>query len=317
MARMSGEVEEACRRVAAERHNVIGRREAYECGHVPRSIRRRTRAGKWHVVFPDAFTIGPPTGSWAETLAAACESARGVAFRRSAAALHRFPAFPRREVEVVTPRSRLSLNGVGVHRTRYLPDEDVTTVDGIPVTSPARTVLDLCSVCDHRRMRGLMLHLIDNDEATPSEFVGCMDRTARCGRPGSALYRRLVGELDLDSVLPASYLEDRAFAIVVSAGYPEPERQYSIRAGGVFLGRVDLAFPQWRVAIEVDGWDAHRSKTRFLDDRARQNGILSHRWIVVRFTARDVARPRRFLADLERAIAFGQDLAASGLWLPR
>jgi very-short-patch-repair endonuclease len=49
---------------------------------------------------------------------------------------------------------------------------------------------------------------------------------------------------------------------------------------------IDLAYPELKLAIEADGWDAHRSRTAFDSDRARENDLVALGWRVLRFTSR-------------------------------
>lgn len=314
MAWRKNEADELCLKIAAECHNVIGRADALRAGQDRFSLRRRLNGGDWTELFPRAFLLGAPERpSWSQYLAAACTSVEGVAFRRSAAALHRFPDFRRRELEVVTTGKAVNLAPVSVHRTRYLPDDHITTVDGISTTTPARTLLDVCGLLDVKRARALTLALIDADILTPSEIHEVLGETGRCGRPGSAVCRAVANEVGVDEELPASHLEDRAFEIIVKNGFPAPVRQWRVEVDGVLLGRADLGYPRLWVGIEADGWDSHRSKTRFVDDRSRQNGLVSHGALILRFTARDEQRPRRFLTELDRTLELAGRLVDAGI----
>jgi very-short-patch-repair endonuclease len=68
------------------------------------------------------------------------------------------------------------------------------------------------------------------------------------------------------------------------------------------IGRVDLAYPQWRIAIEYEG-DHHREKTQFRRDVARLNALRAAGWLVLRFTADDVLRhPARLVQHVAEAI---------------
>jgi hypothetical protein len=306
------DADQRCRQIAAERHGVISRGEAYENGHDSRSIATRVKSGEWKELYPNAFGIGGDE-SWSRNLAGACVSAKGAAFRRSAAALQKFPGIRPRELEVITTCRIRPLLSVDVHHTCYLPEDHLTMADGLPTTSPARTLFDMSGICGFRWTRGLTLALLEKDLVTPTELHELLGHTARSGRPGSAIFRRVIADLGIDHPIPASFLEDRAYEVIVAAGFPAPIRQFDVRVGGVFLGRPDLGYPSLGICIEADGWDSHRSKIRFLDDRARQNGLVSHGWIVLRFTARDAERPLRFLIELERAIERARRLIAAGI----
>jgi very-short-patch-repair endonuclease len=80
----------------------------------------------------------------------------------------------------------------------------------------------------------------------------------------------------------------------VAAGLPPLTAQYEVygvheHRGRVLLGRVDLAYPRWRIAIEYKG-DHHRKRARFQRDVARLNALRAAGWLVLRFTADDTLR---------------------------
>jgi very-short-patch-repair endonuclease len=86
-----------------------------------------------------------------------------------------------------------------------------------------------------------------------------------------------------------------AAALLHDAGAPTPVPQYEVRDdNGRFLARVDLAYPQWRIALEYEG-DHHRERAQFRRDIARLNALRQAGWVVLRFTADDVLRHSQLL----------------------
>ena len=73
--------------------------------------------------------------------------------------------------------------------------------------------------------------------------------------------------------------------VLVAAGLPAPAQQHRVRLGGRSF-RIDLAYVDSKLAIELDGWDVHRTRTAFDDDRARANLLVAHGWTLLRFTSR-------------------------------
>ncbi|WP_164234766.1 endonuclease domain-containing protein [Microbacterium hydrocarbonoxydans] len=90
---------------------------------------------------------------------------------------------------------------------------------------------------------------------------------------------------------------------ILDAGLPEPTVQFDVRAGERFIARVDLAYPQWRIAVEYEGDGHRRSKEQWRRDVARQRDLEDRGWIVIRLTQHDLEDPAEFLARLRRAIA--------------
>ena len=80
-------------------------------------------------------------------------------------------------------------------------------------------------------------------------------------------------------------METRLRLVIVDGGLPRPVAQFEVRdAAGRLIGRVDLAYPEWRIAIEYDG-DHHRGRVAYRDDQRRANALRVAGWTVLRFTA--------------------------------
>lgn len=180
-----------------------------------------------------------------------------------------------------------------------LAEADRTRFAGLPVTSPLRTAFDLgrrpprteavvaVDALLHRRVVKL---------PALREYAA-----ARTGWPGLPLLRDV---LSLAEPLSESPMETRLRLLLVDAGLPPLTAQHDVLdARGRFVGRVDVAWPTWRVAVEYDG-DQHRERNHFRQDVARLNALRAAGWIVLRFTADDVlrysARTVRLVADALR-----------------
>ena len=99
-----------------------------------------------------------------------------------------------------------------------------------------------------------------------------------------------------------SELEKRFTALARRHGLPPLELQHEVWAAGRFVARIDAAYPELKLAIEVDGFEHHSTPDAFQRDRTRQNRLVALGWTVLRFTWADVVkrRPRREM--IERAI---------------
>jgi very-short-patch-repair endonuclease len=82
-----------------------------------------------------------------------------------------------------------------------------------------------------------------------------------------------------------SDLETYVWQVLIDAGLPAAARQHRVVVGGQPY-KIDLAYPDLRIAIEADGFDPHRSRTAFDSDRERQNDLIGAGWSVLRFTSR-------------------------------
>jgi very-short-patch-repair endonuclease len=117
-----------------------------------------------------------------------------------------------------------------------------------------------------------------------------------------AALRRVLDGRPPGTAATESELETRFVQLLRRAGLPEPVRQYEVYDGFALVGRIDFAYPDRRLAIELDGLGAHAD--RFQRDRTRQNGLVLMGWTVLRFTWADVVdRPEYVLAALTSALA--------------
>ena len=197
-------------------------------------------------------------------------------------------------------RRRIRLDRVTSHRSRLLPLFDRTTRHGIPVTTVARTIVDLAPIQGDERVVGTWIDAaLRAKNLDLLELRSCLARVAGPGRGDvaclrQALARRLPGYDPGDSDL-----EVRALTALTDAGFPLPAQQFRVQCpdGPAFI---DLAYPEHLVAIELDGWDQHGRRSAFDGDRARRNELTVQGWQVFQFTA--TMSDRVLVAMIGRAI---------------
>jgi hypothetical protein len=180
-----------------------------------------------------------------------------------------------------------------------LPPDDVILFDGLPVTTPLRTAFDAGRLLPRTDAVAAVDALLGQSVVTLPKLV---DYAA--GRSGWLGTPRLREVLALAEPLTESPMESRLRLLIVDAGLPRPVAQHKIfNAQGRLLGRADLAYPEWRIAIEYEG-DHHRERGRFREDVHRLNTLRTVGWLVLRFTADDVLRhPERTARQVAAAIA--------------
>ncbi len=198
-------------------------------------------------------------------------------------------------VEVTVPGGDYRENpGLVVHRD-LLADDEVTVVDGVPVTSPLRTAWDLA-------------------RSLPTvEAVVAVDALARVGGfdpsallriqrryPRARWRRRVPGVIDLSDPLAESPMETRSRLVLVRRELPRPVLQFAVYdSDGMFVARVDMAYPWLRLAIEYDG-RGHLKQWQQEADAHRANRLDECRWSALRFTSTDVYGYPDEMANLVR-----------------
>lgn len=235
---------------------------------------------------------------------------------RTAAMVWGVDTFEYRELEILPPLEVSSLRGNTRTRrkgcdggVRDLEDEDIVEIDGVPLTTPARTAIDLaCKDC--RRHGGRRKAL-----ATLDAFMRI------CGVTHEDLQRVLLrfrgrrGVRQARSVVPLadpnaeSEGESWTRAEIIDHGLPAPVLQYWVTVDGHPTYRLDMAYPKHRVAVEYDGQEFHegideRGNDRRELDEARREWLREHGWTVIVVTKRDFtpAAIERWIGELRTAL---------------
>ncbi|MGB5797581.1 MAG: DUF559 domain-containing protein [Mycolicibacter algericus] len=168
-----------------------------------------------------------------------------------------------------------------VHRDTLGPGE-VTTVDGMAVTTPARTAFDI-----GRRTRS-RLHAVQRlDALANATEVGVADVEAVIAEhPGARHLNGLRAVLPLVDDGAESYQETSTRLVLIDAGFPTPETQIVVRdAFGGFVARVDMGYRELKVGIEYDGsqhWNDPKQRQRDID---RHVALAEQGWVIIRVSA--------------------------------
>jgi very-short-patch-repair endonuclease len=267
---------------------VVDRTDAGAHGLTDDAVHRRLRSGRLIQAHPGVYLLPGAPETWRQQLFAGCRAAGrdAVASHRSAAALWRLSDAG--ELEVTVRRSKgPTPRGVVVHRSRDLVPEHTTWRDGIPVTNPLRTMVDLGAVLrDHlvadALERGLVARLF-----TVAALEWVLADVAKPGRRGCGALRRLLDDRALGTARPDSVLEPRMARLLRSYGFPPAAFQHEVPEA---RARVDFAYPERRLAIEVDGYEVHGTARAMEADHDRHNRLVAAGWVVLRFTWHQVVR---------------------------
>jgi Protein of unknown function (DUF559) len=185
--------------------------------------------------------------------------------------------------------------GVRVHRTRLRPGE-VTMKDDVPCTTVTRTAWDVCSLESTRTAVACLDALLRARAVTQSELEGLARVGA--GRWGAAKVRRAIALADARSASPPESWLRVAF---IQAGLPPCVPQFEVVADGVFLGRVDMAWPERRVIVEYEG-AYHFDGVQIVKDDARYARLLAAGWRVIRVGAADLRDMGAVVAQVTAAL---------------
>jgi very-short-patch-repair endonuclease len=291
-------------KLAESQHGVVSRRQLLELGFSSQAIKTlvaRKRIVRLHrAVYAVGHKRLTAQGRWMAAVLACGPGA--VLSHHQAAAHHHLRQIGGGLIHVTAP-TRHHVPGIRCHYVRALHPEDAAIIDGIPVTTLARTYLDLAEVLNHRRL----LEALEAGERLDKLDLRAIEATISRNPDRRAIkpLRSALTQLDDDPPWLQSPTEQAFRDIVRSHGLPEP--QYNVYVEGEL---VDAVWSAHRLVVEVDGWGYHRSKRSFTNDRRRDRVLVAAGWRVVRFTSDDVAD------HLGAVAAELSELVRGGPWPP-
>ncbi|MDQ3573964.1 MAG: DUF559 domain-containing protein [Actinomycetota bacterium] len=302
-------IDDPLRTLAEHQDGLVTRAQALGAGLSDGVVDGRVRAERWQRMARDVYRVPGSAPTWRQSLLAAVltAGAGAVASHQSAAALWRLPGFGAGPVEVTRLRGPSRVARVGaLHETRCLPAGHVAAVDGIPVTSSARTLLDLCGALHPKRAERALANALAMKLTTPARLRVVLAEAGKRGRPGSRLLRRLLAERDDGQAPPESELENLLMAVLGGAKLPVPARQVDLGSDTALIGRVDFVYREARLVLEADSRRHHSSWLDAEADRRRDAALLAAGWCVLRVSWDQlVNRPTEVVAAvrgvLERA----------------
>jgi very-short-patch-repair endonuclease len=265
--------------LAETQHGVVSRRQLLAAGVGSRAIERRVESGRLHPFHRGVYAVGHRVVSLKGRWMAATLATNGVLSHRPAGALWVIRPWTGR-IDITTRWDRRPQPGLLLHRA-VLAEDEITIEQGIPVTTPARTLLDLAGVLQKHQLQQAI------NEAERLRLEGPQPDRHPTKRGTKAL-RTLAPPTHTRRDLEAAFhtfLNDRRF--------PAPQTNVLIEGK-----EVDFAWPASRLIIELDSWEYHRTRAAFEDDRRTDRRLRAAGWTVLRVTWRDLDEPGRLAAEL-------------------
>lgn len=236
-------------------------------------------------------------------LIAACLAADGLVAASHRAALWLWglsPATPPVEVTIITTRSPLR-DQVVVHRSRDLVAGHLTVRRSVPVTTPARTLVDVGCVVPNASLVNAVERALHHRLVTVAELRAMIDEVAGRGRNGVGVLRQLLDERALGDARPESMLEPLMARICKRDIGVEVLYQETLVVDGRIL-RPDFYVPSAKLVIEIDGLQVHGTRDALDDDLERQNLLVAHGFQVLRYTSTHLRQPDRTANEILRTI---------------
>lgn len=269
-----------------EQWGLITRKQAIDLGITRSRIQRKIANGEWVPIDRGLYRHAATQQSWHSTVLGPVLKTGGIASHRCAAALHRLSDFSTPRPEISVPYGKWHRDRhVIVHQSTQWDRRDEVVIEGIPCTGIERTLLDLGSCVSIRRLE------LASESALRQELVdwdglrSCLIRHSRQGRDGCGRLRILLSKRHGDEPLALSDWSYLVRHLLVDAGLPEPVLEYRIlTVEGHLILQTDLAWPEKKVALELDSIRWHLNRKSFNTDRAKRNRARLHGWLIHEIT---------------------------------
>ena len=283
--------------LARRQHGVITVGQIEELGIARRTITRWAQAGRLHRLHRGVYAVGHTALTWdGRCLAAVLARPDSVASHKTAAWIHGLLRYRPGTIHLTAPtRQRLKRDFV-VHYARLEPD-DRTVVDAIPVTSPARTVLDLAASEPRRKLDRLLERADEREILDRRRFEALAARAG--GHPGRAKFATALAAYRPEEAILRSDLERRFRDLIQRAGLPRPQTNVVVEGY-----ELDAYWEAEGFAVELDVYATHGSPRSFEADRERADDLLLAGIELIRVTDARLGRePRETIARVAAHLA--------------
>jgi very-short-patch-repair endonuclease len=281
--------------LAGRQHGVVSVAQLRELGFTKHAVRRRVESKRLQRLHPGVYAVGhdaltPDSRRLAAVLA--CGPGALLSHRAAGALQNLLPSSP--QFDVTVPLPRRSRPGLVIHRSRLIHPDDRSSVRGIPVTSVARTLVDLADVLSEERLA----KAVHEAEVQRAFDLGAVEAVVGRlpGRKGRHKLSRVLAAYRPEPHLLRSEAERRFKRLCETHSLPQP--QFNVHIAGHEL---DVYWEDVQVAVEIDGAETHHTRRAFHEDRARDRRLAAHAIRVVRVTWQDLDHEERLAAEL-RAI---------------
>jgi very-short-patch-repair endonuclease len=289
-------------RLAQSQFGVFTREQALRAGFTASTIKQRLNRGVWTLADHNVYRVSATPETWHQRLIAACVAGPAVASHRSAGRLWDLPGMPDDIVEVTALRHRRRRSpDVIWHESYHLSGRDVTEIEGIPCTRPVRTFLDLGVVLSPDELETVLNEGVRRSLLPVPAIAQRLEELGPMRR-GTAVVRAVLDRQVRGRRAPESVLETRFLQLVRAAGVPEPVPQHQVRLDGKVIARLDFAYVDPKVAIELDGAAYHSGEIARKRDRRRDTQLGALGWRVLRFDWDDITSRSNYVLRTMRSL---------------
>jgi very-short-patch-repair endonuclease len=281
--------------LAGRQHGIVKRKQVREAGLSRQGIRRRVEAGWLVPQYHGVYAVGHTALTSKSHLIAAVYAGGEEALASYRAGGKLWGVLRGSQpIEVTGPRSREVANGFILHRSRCIHEEDRALIDNIPVTSLARTLVDLADVLPEEQLANAVHEAEVKRLFDLTQVQRVLDRLP--GRQGRHKLQRVLSAYRDVQPFTRSRGERLVLRMCEDHGLPNPRTNTWVHSQ-----EVDFFWPEANLVLEFDGGAVHRTTRAFHEDRKRDRALATKGIHVVRATDRD--EPSALAAELMAILA--------------
>jgi hypothetical protein len=286
--------------IAREQRSLVTRKQLIESGFKRGQIAGLLRGSALRLARPGVYATVGSVRCWQQDLFAEVLAAGdgAVASRASAARLWEWLYQPEEAVSVLVEAD--FSRGRGTHRTTILPDDDVTTRDGIPCTSFERTLCDCTALLSTFQLGRVLDDGLRRGVASLLRLERCAVRLDSGRGRRLSVIKDLITQRDADFNPGGSASELDVLRVIREADLPLPVQQYSVRADG-HQYKLDFAWPDRRIFVEYNGLAFHSGATAVARDNERTTALATLRWRGLFFD--ETTPERRMIEKIKEALS--------------
>ena len=270
------ELRHQLQRIAASQRNLVTRKDLEGIGWSDTRTRDAVAAGWLRTLHPGVHLVGAaPTDWWQQLLAAVCAAGPdAMASHRAALVLWGLDGIGAAPVELSAPHDgNPRPKGCVLHRTRRI--EPVSVVDGIPVTSVERTLLEVGSVVPAVVVEKAFSSAWRRNLTSPGKCERYLEHHGGKGRRGTTRLREVVALYAGTERAAGSSGEVAFLRVLRAAGVEEPVRQFEVELPDGSKAVIDFAWPRRRKLVEFVGLETHADSRAHAHDTLREDDILT------------------------------------------
>lgn len=295
-------------------HGVITRSGLMSRGFSRSSVVALTRSGRLIPMWRGVYRSGAVPPGPMQVMTAVCQQHADVAIGFTTAGREwGFRHMTDAQIHVLVPHALTpTVPGVVIHRCRRIDPVDVALPrsDGIRLTSPPRTLFDCAAILDDDRTASVIEQAIAERRCTMDTLYSTMVRLRHDRRPGSRRFEAVLESRPVLRGAARSTLERQVREAIAGAGLPEPLLNHVVRLPSGQVYEIDICWPEFMLAVEVDHPFWHDREAEAARDKFRDRKLSVAGWSPLRLSREDVeARLADALADL-RALLVGRG------WVP-